>query len=88
MGSGQSSTILIEYLLEVCESRGWNLRLGDINLELAKGKIKNYSYGSAFLFDVNNALQLKTEVSEANFVISMLPAKFLPLNLLKFNRSI
>lgn len=76
LGAGLSSTLLIRYMLDHAENFNWHIRLGDISLELAKSKIKGHPRGEAIFFNVDNPDQLGNEISQADLVISMLPAKF------------
>jgi len=74
IGAGRSATVLINYLLDICEKESWFLTVGDSNLEVAKIKVGGRSAGKAILFDVNDSNQLNQCVSESDLVISMLPA--------------
>ena len=74
IGAGQSATILIQYLLRVCEEKSWNLVVGDSNLEVAKKKLQNHPEAEAILFDVTDRKSLIKQVSSSDLVISMLPA--------------
>ena len=66
---------MIKYLLDQSESHDWSIRLGDIDLELAKSKIKNHPRGVGFKFDAFNESQREKEIQNADIVISMLPAR-------------
>ncbi len=74
LGAGLSSTTLIKYLLDHSENQ-WVVRVGDIRLENAQEKIRNYPHGEAFAFDVHNVDQRTEEIRLAQIVISMLPAR-------------
>jgi len=76
LGGGLSTTSLIKYLLDNSEKYDWKLRIGDIQLDFIKEKIDNHPRGECFKFNVENQKQLYDEVSNADIVISMLPAKF------------
>jgi len=76
LGGGLSTTSLIKYLLDNSEKYDWTLRIGDIQLDFIKEKINNHPRGECFKFDVENQEQLFEEVSNADIVISMLPARF------------
>jgi len=74
LGAGLSSTSLIKYFLD--HSHGlWKVRVGDIKLEHALTRINGHPNGEAFRFDVYDMDQRRMEVSQANIVISMLPAR-------------
>ncbi|MDX2430194.1 MAG: saccharopine dehydrogenase C-terminal domain-containing protein [Bacteroides sp.] len=74
LGAGLSSGSLIQYFLDQSD-RGWKVRVGDINPEYANKRIKGHPAGEAFCFDVFNQKQRNTEISRADIVISLLPAR-------------
>jgi len=76
LGAGRSATTLINYLLDLCSERKWRLRVGDISLSEAQKKIGDHPAATAFQFNVNNEAQLLQEITGADLVISMLPARF------------
>ncbi len=73
-GAGLSTSVLIDYLLENAEAEDWKIRVGDMNVEVAKEKIKGHPRAEAFAFNVNDGIQRLHEISNADLVISMLPA--------------
>lgn len=73
-GAGLSSSVLIDYLLKNASVEDWQIRVGDMNLELAQKKVAGHERGEAFQFDVMNSMQRLNEISKADLVISMLPA--------------
>jgi len=74
IGAGRSSSSLINYLLKNSENENWFVRVGDINLELASGKVQNSINGEGFLFDVSDNAQRVNEIAQSDIVVSMLPA--------------
>ncbi len=78
LGAGQSATSLIEYLLKNTEKEGWQIRIGDFDPEVATAKCAGFKNGEAFRFNIENKEQRISEISAANLVISMLPARFHP----------
>ena len=74
IGAGRSAVTLIKYLLDNALENNWNVRVGDFSENLAKKATGVHSNGSAFLFDVFNDNQRIMEISNADIVISMLPA--------------
>ncbi len=74
LGAGLSASSLIKYLLDRSDEYQWTIRLGDLSLETAQRKINNHPNGEAFFFDVANLEQCNSEVSQADIVVSMLPA--------------
>lgn len=73
-GAGMSATVLIDYLLENAQHEDWTVRVGDINPNLASQKVNGHPRGEAFEFNVKNEFQRLDEVSNADLVISLLPA--------------
>lgn len=76
IGAGRSSSSLIKYLLDNAESQDWQVRIGDMNLELAEERVGGNSHGHAFKFNALDAAEREEEVRNSDFVISMLPARF------------
>ncbi len=76
IGAGRSSSSLIKYLLDNSEDQDWKVRIGDMNLELAKSRAGNHPNGFAFKFNALDAEERASEIETADFVISMLPARF------------
>lgn len=74
IGAGRSATILIRYLLGVCEKEGWHLIVADTNKQLAERKINGHSCGEALEMDATDAAALSSIVSDCELAISMLPA--------------
>jgi saccharopine dehydrogenase-like NADP-dependent oxidoreductase len=72
-GAGKSATVLIDFLLENAESENWQLMVVDADLELARSKIGNSSWGFAISFDINSVEERKKYIQEADIVISLLP---------------
>jgi saccharopine dehydrogenase-like NADP-dependent oxidoreductase len=79
IGAGLSSSDLIKYLLDNALILDWNVKVGDLSLELAQKKINHHPKGIAIHFDINNEQQLKDEVAWADIVVSMLPAFLHPI---------
>jgi saccharopine dehydrogenase-like NADP-dependent oxidoreductase len=74
IGAGRSATSLISYLLENSVRENWMVTVGDLSIELAKSKVKEATNARAIEFDINNSFQREEEISNADLVISMLPA--------------
>ena len=79
LGAGLSTASLIEYLLRHASDGKWKLTVADIDLETARGKIGNHPQGTAISLDIFNEKQTAEMISDANMVISMLPARFHPM---------
>ncbi len=73
MGAGRSSTVLIHYLLSKAETENWEVTVGDVSAELAREKTKGHTHARPIVFDVNNESQRKSEISQTDLVISLLP---------------
>jgi saccharopine dehydrogenase-like NADP-dependent oxidoreductase len=90
IGSGQSSSSLIKYLLMKSFSENLHITVADVSLELAKSKVKNHENGTAMALNILNEAERKEAIKNANIVVSMLPAH-LHINVakdcLKFGKS-
>lgn len=75
LGAGLSTTSLIKYLLENSSTYNWFITIGDFSLETVIAKIGDHSNAKGIKFDAYNAEQMAGEVSKADLVISMLPAR-------------
>ena len=42
IGAGRSSSSMIRYFLNNAEKEDWYIRVGDMNLEMAQGKVGNH----------------------------------------------
>ena len=82
IGSGQSSSSLITYLLHKSVSENLHITVADVSLELAKSKVKNHENGTARSLNILNEAERKEAIKNADIVISMLPA-FLHINVAK-----
>ena len=74
IGAGRSSSSLIKYMFEHAEKENWHIVVGDLDLQLAKSKIKGFDRGEAIQFDASNHDLVSQKISESDVVISMLPA--------------
>lgn len=79
LGAGKSSTYLIDFLADSCFGNGRNLILADLDLELAKSKLKNRECTRAEKLDSSDSEKRKSLISSADLVISMLPAILHPI---------
>ncbi|MEA3443593.1 MAG: saccharopine dehydrogenase C-terminal domain-containing protein [Bacteroidota bacterium] len=79
LGAGLSTTSLISYLLKQSTEHNWKIRIGDISVDIIKNKINGHPNATAFKFDAQNPNQVESEISNADLVISMLPARMHPL---------
>jgi len=76
VGAGKSTTYLIEYLLQKSQSENLCITVGDLSIDFANRLIRGYSNAKAVFFDCLNPQDGHQHISEADLVISMLPARF------------
>lgn len=74
LGGGKSSTFLIDYLADTCESKNRFLTLADLDAKAATAKLQNRSNTAAVSLDIQDEPSRKKLISEADVMISMLPA--------------
>ncbi|SNS02221.1 saccharopine dehydrogenase (NADP+, L-glutamate forming) [Belliella buryatensis] len=74
IGTGKSSTYLIEYLVNTALKKNRYIILADINTEIAAQKAKNNPHVQAVAINLHDEENRKKIVQKANVVISMLPA--------------
>ncbi len=76
IGAGRSSSALINYLKANAQAENWQIKLADFDIGLAKEKADKHPAVSCIQFDILNKIQTKDEITKADIVISMLPARF------------
>lgn len=74
IGAGRSATSLIEYLLQKSDKENLHITIGDLSKELAALKTKEHPNATPIALDVFDEEQRNKYISEADIVISMLPA--------------
>lgn len=74
LGAGKSSGTLIDYLVEKAAIEEWQITVADITAVQALQKTKNRPNTLAIGFDFYNEANRNKIISEADIVISMLPA--------------
>ncbi|OIQ21685.1 MAG: saccharopine dehydrogenase [Flavobacterium sp. MedPE-SWcel] len=74
IGAGRSATSLIEYLLQKAETEDLHITIGDISEELAQKKTQGHPRATPIAIDIFNEEQRNKHISNADIVISMLPA--------------
>ena len=79
LGSGLSTSSLIDYLLGHAVNEDWQITVGDIDERSAQSKINGNPRGTAISFDIFNEADKIRHIREADIVISMLPARFHPM---------
>ncbi|TYZ07821.1 saccharopine dehydrogenase [Hymenobacter lutimineralis] len=80
LGAGRSASSLIRYLLQHAPTENWHLTIGDVNPAFLQDILAPHAaYARAVAFEIADAPLLDTLVSNADIVISMLPALFHPI---------
>jgi len=74
IGAGRSAVTLIKYLLDNSIANNWQVTVADFSIELAETAVANHENGKAIFFNVTDEMQRKSEIGNADIVISMLPA--------------
>ena len=72
-GAGKSSSALIDYLVTNGPENEWTLVVADASLAAAKSKLKTSTRDTAVKLNIEDALQRKQLVAQADIVISLLP---------------
>ena len=76
IGAGLSASSMLRYFCANAEPEGWYIKVGDMDGELAKSKVKGCGRAEGFELDGLNPEQREPLVEWADLVISMLPARF------------
>ena len=74
LGAGKSSTYLIDFLADSCASSERKLILADLDLALAKSKLKDRINTQAEKLDSSDLDKRRNLIASSDVVISMLPA--------------
>lgn len=74
IGAGRSSTFLIDYLLEYAPAHDWQLTIADLQLDWAEKRAGGHPNARPIAFNLENQLQLETEIAHSDVVISLAPA--------------
>lgn len=75
IGAGRSSSSLIDYLLSNAKEHAWHVTIADANKKAVESKISQYKeLATAVEFDVHNIELREKLITNADLVISMLPA--------------
>ncbi|MCP4460186.1 MAG: saccharopine dehydrogenase [Cytophagales bacterium] len=76
LGAGRSATSLIAYLHQNAAADNWQITIAEKDIELAREKTSRFEEARLISFDIENEDQVHQEISEADLVVSMLPARF------------
>jgi len=79
LGSGLSTSSLIDYLLAHAEKEDWLVTVADIDPAAALLKVDGPPRGKAIAFDIFKETDKTRYIRESDLVISMLPARFHPM---------
>lgn len=76
VGAGRSSAALVRYLLEKSKKEHIKVIIADISVENAQMLVQGHGHSEIIELDIFDVQKRKKVVSEADIVISMLPARF------------
>ncbi|WP_370390591.1 saccharopine dehydrogenase family protein [uncultured Winogradskyella sp.] len=76
IGAGKSSSYLIKYFLDKSESENLHITIGDIHLDNAIMLLNGHPNSKAIHLDIFNAEARSEAITNADIVVSMLPARF------------
>lgn len=76
IGAGKSTAYLVKYLLDKSVAEQLHITLADKNIDFATKLIDHHPNGNAIAFDIFDEQQRTKEITKANIVVSMLPARF------------
>ena len=79
LGAGKSSTFLIDYLADSCQTKDRRLLLADLDKTQAEVKLKGKKNTDARFFNSEDTELRRRLIQEADLVISMLPAFMHPV---------
>ena len=74
IGAGRSAVTLIKYLLDNAIGNNWQVVVADFSKDLADNAVGDHPNGKSIFLDITDDIQRATEISDADIVISMLPA--------------
>lgn len=76
IGAGKSTAYLVKYLLDKSVAEQLHITLADKNIDFATKLIDHHPNGNAIAFDIFDEQQRTKEITKADIVVSMLPARF------------
>lgn len=76
IGAGKSTAYLVKYLLDKSVAEQLYITLADKNIDFATKLIDHHPNGNAIAFDIFDEQQRTKEITKADIVVSMLPARF------------
>src|SRR5882672_1331765 len=79
LGAGRSSSACISYLIKNESVNDWQITVGDYAESAAKERISSSATARAISFNIENTATSRAAISQADVVISLIPASFHPL---------
>jgi saccharopine dehydrogenase-like NADP-dependent oxidoreductase len=76
IGAGKSTSYLLDYLLGKAEAEKLHITIGDINPAAIPERIASHKSCTVIALDIFNQTERTKAISDADIVISMLPARF------------
>ncbi|MCM4150692.1 saccharopine dehydrogenase [Arenibacter sp. N53] len=76
VGTGKSTSYLLDYLLQKAEEENLHLTICDLNADAIPDKIKLHPACTTLKLDIFNDVERSKVIQESDIVISMLPARF------------
>ena len=76
IGSGKSTSYLIQYFLERAEREDLFLTVGDLNVKNAEKLLNGHPRSKAITLDIFNQESREKAIKASDIVVSMLPARF------------
>lgn len=76
IGAGKSTSYLLDYLLGKAEEEKLEITIGDINPSTIPAVVADHKHCSVIALDIFNQTERTNAISNADIVISMLPARF------------
>ena len=79
LGAGRSSSACIAYLIKNAAVHDWTITVADSSEPMAREKVGSSPYARAMSFTLENTDACQRMISQANVVISLVPASFHPV---------
>ena len=76
LGAGLSASSLIRYLLEKSTDFNWQIRVVDSKIDVVRRKMAGHPNGVALSFNATDSDARRSEMEQADLIISMLACSF------------
>jgi saccharopine dehydrogenase-like NADP-dependent oxidoreductase len=73
IGAGRSATALITYILDQAQKNNFLVTVADSDIESARKKINDHSYGRAIWLDASKPIDRRDVIARHDVVVSLLP---------------